>query len=135
MISSFIHSFIHRIGSTLTIVEFMVSTIFRPLMEHNCQLTIPELILLIHHAFPIDQVCFVVLSYVIILCSDNRTAWQYGLTGSPKSSVTILAGSLASNQTYQFMVYMVNQQNSNIQGTGILLVQVQDKISPMIAIR
>jgi hypothetical protein len=29
------YSFIHRIGSTPTIVEFMVSTISRPLMEHN----------------------------------------------------------------------------------------------------
>jgi hypothetical protein len=34
----------------------MVSTISRPLMEHNCRLTIRGLILLIHHAFPIDQV-------------------------------------------------------------------------------
>ncbi len=112
----------------------MVFTISHSLMEHNCRLTIPELILLIHHAFPIDQVCFVVLSSTIISCLDNRTAWQYGSTGSLKSSVTILAGSLASNQTYQFVVNMVNQQNSSVQATGYLLVQVEDRISPMIII-
>jgi len=68
------------------------------------------------------------------LCSGNGTAWQYGSNVSPKSSVTILAGSLASNQTYQFVVDMVNRQNSSIQATGYVLVKVQDKIAPMIAI-
>ena len=71
----------------------------------------------------------------MISCSDNKTAWQYGSNVSPKSSVTILAGSLASNQTYQFVVDMVNRQNSIVQATGNLLAQVQDNISPMIAIR
>jgi hypothetical protein len=51
-----------------------------------------------------------------------------------KSSLTILAGSLQSNQTYQFMVYMENRQNSSIQATGYVLVQVVDNIRPMIAI-
>ncbi len=71
---------------------------------------------------------------IIILYSDNKTAWQYGPNVSPKSSVTILAESLASNRTYQFVVDMVNRQNSNTQATSYLLVQVQDQVSQMIAI-
>ncbi len=63
----------------------------------------------------------------------NRTiGWKYN--NSIKSSLTILAGSLQSNQTYQFMVYMENRQNSSIQATGYLLVQIEDNIRPMIAI-
>ncbi|UJR38826.1 hypothetical protein I4U23_031491 [Adineta vaga] len=56
--------------------------------------------------------------------SGNETAWEYGST---KSSVTILAESLVSNKTYQFMVIMINRENSSIQATGYLLVQVQDQ--------
>jgi hypothetical protein len=65
----------------------------------------------------------------------NGTALQFG--GSPvslKSSLTILANSLKSNQTYQFMVYMENRQNSSVQATGYLLVQVEDTSAPLIVI-
>jgi hypothetical protein len=54
----------------------------------------------------------------------NGTAWQYG--GINKSSITILANSLKSNQTYQFMVSTQSRQNSSRQATGYLLVQVDD---------
>ncbi len=63
---------------------------------------------------------------------DNRTAWEYG--NSIKSSITLLANSLESNRTYQFMVYMENRQNSSIQATGYLLVEVVDIRPQMIAI-
>jgi hypothetical protein len=65
----------------------------------------------------------------------NGTALQYGgRNDSLKSSLTILANSLASNQTYQFMVQMVNRQNSAIQATGYLLVQVEDTQHQLIVI-
>jgi hypothetical protein len=48
--------------------------------------------------------------------------------------VLILAGSLQSNRTYQFMVYMENRQNSLVQATGYVLVQVEDIVSPVIAV-
>jgi hypothetical protein len=62
----------------------------------------------------------------------NGTAWQYG--GTNKSSVTILANSLKSNQTYQFMVFLTNRQNSSRQATGYLLVQVDDTQPQLIII-
>ena len=74
------------------------------------------------------------LIYAIIPCSDNGTAWRYASTVAPKSSVTILAESLASNQTYQFMVSMIDRQDPSIQGIAYLLVKVQDKDCPMITI-
>jgi hypothetical protein len=67
-----------------------------------------------------------------ISCLSNLTGWKYN--NSMKSSLTILAGSLQSNQTYQFMVYMENRQNSSIQATGYLLVEVVDIRPQMIAI-
>jgi hypothetical protein len=63
------------------------------------------------------------------------TAWEYGGTNdSLKSSLTILANSLKSNQTYQFMVYMENLQNSTRQATGYLLAQVEDAQIQLIVI-
>lgn len=79
------------------------------------------------------MLCSSLLSTTISF-SDNRTAWQYGSTGSLKSSVTILAGSLPSNRTYQFVVRMVNKQNPIVQSTGTVLVHVQEASSPIIAI-
>ncbi len=65
----------------------------------------------------------------------NGTAWQYdGVNSSIKSSLTILANSLKSNQTYQFMVYMENRINSSLQATGYLLVQVEDAQPQLIII-
>jgi hypothetical protein len=65
----------------------------------------------------------------------NGTAWQYdGVNNSIKSSLTILANSLKSNQMYQFMVFMENRQNSSLQATGYLLVQVEDTQPQLIII-
>ncbi len=65
----------------------------------------------------------------------NGPAWQYdGVNSSIKSSLAILANSLKSNQTYQFMVYMENRINSSLQATGYLLVQVEDAQPQLIII-
>ncbi|CAF3980133.1 unnamed protein product [Rotaria sp. Silwood2] len=67
--------------------------------------------------------------------SNNGRAWQYtNSTISPKSSITILSGSLQSNRTYQFLVYMENRRNSSIQATGYLLVKVEDTRPQLIAV-
>jgi len=65
-------------------------------------------------------------------CFANRTAWRFG---SKKSSVTILANSLQSNETYQFMVMMTSGQNESVQAKGYLLVQVVDQQPQLIIIR
>ena len=46
----------------------------------------------------------------------------------------ILANSLQSNETYQFLVQMENRRNSSIQATGYVIVQIQDSNRPMIVI-
>lgn len=46
----------------------------------------------------------------------------------------ILAGSLRSNRTYQFMVRMENRQNSSTQSIGYLLVEVIDSNPRLILI-
>jgi len=65
-------------------------------------------------------------------CLANRIGLKFG--NSIESSLTILAGSLQSNRTYQFMVYMENRQNSSLQATGYVLVQVEDTHPQMILI-
>ncbi len=77
---------------------------------------------------------FISIYTIVILYVGNGTAWQYGSAVSPQSSVTILAGLLACNQTYQFMVLMVNRQDSSYQATGYLLVQVANTNSQMIVV-
>ena len=65
----------------------------------------------------------------------NGTGWQYnGTTIAPKSSLIIRADSLQANQTYQFMVYMENRQNSTLQATSYVLVQVVDTQPQLIVI-
>ena len=65
----------------------------------------------------------------------NGTAWQYGGGNhSIKSSLTILAKSLKSNETYQFMVRMENRFNATEQVTGYVLVRVEDTQSPLVVI-
>ncbi len=72
---------------------------------------------------------------MLIFMKGNGTAWQYdGVNNSIKSSLTILANSLKSNQMYQFMVFMENRQNSSLQATGYLLVQVEDTQPQLIII-
>jgi hypothetical protein len=74
------------------------------------------------------------LHILLFFIKGNGTVLQFGgSTVSPQSSLTILANSLKSNQTYQFMVYMENRQNSSIQATGYLLVQV-DETQPQLIV-
>jgi hypothetical protein len=65
-------------------------------------------------------------------CLSNRTGWKY--ENSINSSLTILAESLQSNRTYQFMVYMQNRQSPSLQATGYVLVKVVDTRPEMIVI-
>lgn len=76
----------------------------------------------------------IVLSTNYLLFSDNTTSIKYGSTDWPGSSVTILAGSLTPNQTYQFVVYMVNRKNSSFQATGYVIVKVEDTEPQLVAI-
>ena len=48
--------------------------------------------------------------------------------------MTILSGSLEINQTYQFLVVMINRRNGSHQATGYLLVKVEDTKPQLIAI-
>ncbi|CAF3777854.1 unnamed protein product, partial [Adineta steineri] len=65
---------------------------------------------------------------------DNKT-WIYdGFTDSPKSSITILSGSLSPNFTYQLMVQMEFHLNSSIQTMSYLLVRTDDIQSQLIVI-
>ncbi|CAF4191891.1 unnamed protein product, partial [Adineta steineri] len=67
--------------------------------------------------------------------SGNGTGLIFGnLTASPNSSLTVLGGSLQSNQIYQFMVYMENRKNSSIQATGYVFVTVEVTHPQLIAV-
>ncbi|CAF1691071.1 unnamed protein product, partial [Adineta ricciae] len=66
-------------------------------------------------------------------CISNRNQIQFS-SSSLKSSLIISAGTLATNETYQFMVRMTNRDNSSVQTFGYLLVQVDRINSPMIVI-
>ncbi|UJR09075.1 hypothetical protein I4U23_013322 [Adineta vaga] len=67
--------------------------------------------------------------------SDNGTGLIFGnLTSSPKSSLTLLSGTLQSNQMYQFMVYMENRKNASIQATGFVTVTIEDTLPKLVVI-
>ncbi|UJR09103.1 hypothetical protein I4U23_013350 [Adineta vaga] len=67
--------------------------------------------------------------------SDNGTGLIFGnLTSSPKSSLTIVSGTLESNQMYQFMVYMENRKNASIQATGFVIVTIEDTLPKLVVI-
>ncbi|CAF1567400.1 unnamed protein product, partial [Adineta steineri] len=68
-------------------------------------------------------------------CLSNQSGLIFGnLTASPNSSLTVVGGSLQSNEMYQFMVYMENRKNSSIQATGYVLVTVDDTHPQLIVI-
>ena len=66
---------------------------------------------------------------------NGSLPWHFnGVPSSLKSSLIILAGSLRSNRTYQMMVYIVNKRKSSFQGTGYLLVHVEQTFPKLIVI-
>jgi hypothetical protein len=65
---------------------------------------------------------------------DNVLPWRYNPVNASQSSVTILAGSLKYNHTYQFVVFMMNRRNLTSQATGFLLVKVDDTRPQMVAV-
>ncbi len=68
-------------------------------------------------------------------CLKNSSSLTYvGTDPLLKSSVIIRSGSLQSNRTYQFTVYMENLRNNSLQATGYVLVRVEDISSSIIAI-
>ncbi len=84
----------------------------------------------IHYVLEIDQVIFydVFSKFFFLVDIDNSTSCIYGSFGA---SLTILSGTLRSNRTYQFMVYMENAQGSS--GTGSVFVTVVDGFSPAVS--
>ena len=97
-----------------------------------------ELILSIPHVYPINQVSFPFFhseNTFHLTKLGNDVNLIYGNSSvSPKSSLTIRAGSLQTNRMYQFMVYMENRKNSSIQATGYVLVTVEVTRPRLIAI-
>jgi hypothetical protein len=89
-----------------------------------------------HRCFPnrpsMDKylTCFSILFQFL----ENGEVIEYGSTSSSKSSVTILGGSLTSNQTYQFKVSMTNLQKSSVQADGYVLVNIVDDDPQLIAV-
>jgi hypothetical protein len=70
-----------------------------------------------------------------IFSLDNGFLFQYNNSSdSPQSSVTILAGSLAPDQTYQFRVMMTHHRNSSFQVGGFLTVKVEHTNPSLIVI-
>ncbi|CAM4770288.1 unnamed protein product [Rotaria magnacalcarata] len=71
-------------------------------------------------------------------CFSNRSnitvAWQYGSMVPSASSVTIFVESMAFNQTYQFVVHMVNCRDLTFRVKGFLMVKVVKTSSPKVAI-
>ncbi len=123
-----------RIGNIHIIVEFMVYIIFQIFKVYYYQLKIRLWILKIHHVYQIEQVnIFILMIIFVIFDEDNGTSLKYNDI-SLKSSLTIFAGSLQPNRSYQFMVYMENRRNSSLQATGYVLVQVENTFPKMIAI-
>jgi hypothetical protein len=51
-----------------------------------------------------------------------------------QSSITILAGALKYDHTYQFVVFMENRRNSTLQATGYVLVKIDDTHPQMVAV-
>jgi hypothetical protein len=76
----------------------------------------------------------IIFKCFILFCVVDQSI-QYGsLSNSLPSSITILANSLAPNQTYQFMVTMTHCRNTSVQATGYLTVQVEDTTPELVVI-
>ena len=102
-------------------------TIDDPRNNASCLLTPPSAS---SRSYPLDSTHLPPCDHV-----DNAVAWQYGGgVASPKSSLTLVAGSFASNQTYQLMVQMQNRQNPCDLAVGYLVVRVEDSQPQLITI-
>ena len=67
-----------------------------------------------------------IIRLILLHDIDTGPTLSYGGgTRSPNSSLTLLAGSLAANETYQLMVILESRRNPSIRATGYLLVQVE----------
>jgi hypothetical protein len=75
-----------------------------------------------------NQNCFLNRSSINYIEQDNHSM------NFSKSSVEIFAESFKSNQTYQFLVHMMNIENSSLQSIGYLFVEVENLTSPIIII-
>ena len=73
-----------------------------------------------------DDTISSILSHLFYL----KVVWK-----SNNSSVTILTKSLQLNQTYQFMVQIINQRDPSLQSVGYLFVTIVQIQSPLIVIR
>ncbi len=71
---------------------------------------------------------------IIIFSVDNLPSWRYNPVNASQSSITILAGALKYDHTYQFVVFMVNRRNSTLQATGYVLVKIDDTHPQMVAV-
>ena len=93
-----------------------------------------EWIRAIHRAYPISPVSDP-LSLTPLISPLLGKAWRFdGAIESPKSVLTLYAGSLAPYLTYQFMLIMTDRRNSSPPGIGYLLVNVESTQPQMIAI-
>ena len=70
----------------------------------------------------------------LLFSLDQVTSVRYNAINNSRSSVTILAGSLESDRTYQFVVLMINLGNASRQATGFALVRVEDTRPQMVAV-
>lgn len=67
-------------------------------------------------------------------CFSNQLSQNWEIN-QINSSLKIFAGSLNSNQTYQFMVQINNRQNSSLKNYGFLIVFIQNTLTHQISIR
>ncbi len=67
---------------------------------------------------------------LILLLIDS---WESN--DSINSSLTIFSHSFELNETYQFMLQMINHENSSVQSIGYLIVKVENIQSPLIMIK
>jgi hypothetical protein len=66
-------------------------------------------------------------------CFPTQSSFNY--TDSMNRSVTIFSKLFQLNQSYQFMVHLINRQNPSFQSIGYLFVKIENIQSPLIMIR
>ena len=129
-----------RIGFTTIIVESLACQVFLPWTVHWFPWMIPVvLILWILRVWTIEQVkenedvnAYLTLPDWEVNGSSFVSCQYKGVQQSFKSSLIILGGSFLSNRTYQFMAQLTNKRDSSRQGTGFLLLRVEETFSPLI---